>query len=47
VITAAVIMVVVFLSFVLGAGSGKSSLIAESFRASYPDAIFVDQSPQQ
>jgi excinuclease UvrABC ATPase subunit len=27
------------------AGSGKSSLISESFRGSYPDAIFVDQSP--
>ncbi len=27
------------------AGSGKSSLISESFRSSYPGAIFVDQSP--
>lgn len=27
------------------AGSGKSSLISEAFRSSYPDSIFVDQSP--
>jgi excinuclease UvrABC ATPase subunit len=27
------------------AGSGKSSLISESFRNRHPDAIFVDQSP--
>jgi excinuclease UvrABC ATPase subunit len=27
------------------AGAGKSSLISEAFRAAYPDAIFVDQSP--
>jgi excinuclease UvrABC ATPase subunit len=27
------------------AGAGKSSLISESFRSVYPDAIFVDQSP--
>jgi excinuclease UvrABC ATPase subunit len=27
------------------AGAGKSSLISEAFTGSYPDAIFVDQSP--
>jgi excinuclease UvrABC ATPase subunit len=27
------------------AGSGKSSLISETFRSLYPDAIFVDQAP--
>ena len=27
------------------AGSGKSSLISEAFRAAHPDAIFVDQAP--
>ncbi len=29
------------------AGSGKSSLISESFTSSYPDSIFVDQAPIQ